>query len=115
MRGSRDLVAVVDRPPTIPVDGVSEVLCIWCGRVSELGPACHRCGSPILGSPPIGPETAPPTVMHGFDSATLMQLPEAESESERANRRERLRAARRRWLSPQSDTQPDETRASDSH
>jgi hypothetical protein len=44
---------------------------------------------------------APLRVLHGFDTATLMQLPRQESESDRVAHRERVRAARRRWLSPE--------------
>jgi hypothetical protein len=50
------------------------------------------------GSPPVGPESPLPTILHGFDTETLMRVPEAESPIEADARRERLRAARRRWL-----------------
>jgi hypothetical protein len=52
------------------------------------------------GSPQLGPDLAPRVVQHGFDTETLMRIPEAETEAERADRRARLRAARRRWLQP---------------
>jgi hypothetical protein len=95
-----DVVAVLDAPPPSALDGASEVLCVWCGRVSVLGPACHRCGSPMEGSPQLGPDLVPKVVQHGFDTETLMRIPETESDAERADRRMRLRAARRRWLQP---------------
>jgi hypothetical protein len=99
MNARHEVVAVLEAPPSwgTPLPG-SEVLCVWCGRVSALGPACGLCGSPMEGSPPLGPETPPPTILHGFDTETLMRVPESESEPERDARRARLRAARRRWL-----------------
>jgi hypothetical protein len=98
MNARHEVVAVLDAPPPGTVRAGSEVLCVWCGRVSALGPSCALCGSPMEGSPPVGPPSPPPTILHGFDTETLMRVPVIESPTEQDARRARLRAARRRWL-----------------